>query len=344
MSAVLLLPVLALAGCRGLGSDSRPTVAITQVPPADAGGPQKIDFIAGRVTGAGQDDRVVLYARSSMWWIQPFSNQPFTTIQPDSTWKSATHLGTEYAAMLVAPNYLPNPKVASLPPVGDGVLAVTTAAGAPGEQPAITKVLRFSGYDWAVRAADSSRGGEPNSYSPDNAWVDKQGYLHLRMTLLNGKWTCAEVNLARSLGYGTYSFVVQDTAHFNPFAVLGLFTWDDMRSDGFRNEMDFQLSRWGIPDGKNAQYVMQPFYVPQNVSRFTVPAGAVMYTLRWAPGSASFSAVHGAETISQHTFTASVPTPDSETIHIGLYDYHHNLRSGTAKPTEVVIEKFQYLP
>jgi|SRR5271166_2446325 len=70
---------------------------------------------------------------------------------------------------------------------------------------------------------------EPNEYDPANAWTDEKGYLHLRMAQRNGHWTCAEVSLNRSLGYGTYRFVVQDTAHLRPSAVLGLFTWGDIR-------------------------------------------------------------------------------------------------------------------
>ena len=33
------------------------------------------------------------------------------------------------------------------------------------------------------------------------------------------------------------------------------------------------MSRWGLAASKNAQYVVQPFYVPENISRFMAPAG-----------------------------------------------------------------------
>ncbi|MGH9846572.1 MAG: sensor histidine kinase, partial [Blastocatellia bacterium] len=72
---------------------------------------------------------VVLYARSGAWYVQPFTDQPFTKIQPDSTWKNSTHLGTEYAALLVEPGYHPEARLDVLPTRGGGVVAVAAVKG-----------------------------------------------------------------------------------------------------------------------------------------------------------------------------------------------------------------------
>ena len=58
--------------------------------------------IAGRVKGARKGQRIVLFARSGMWWVQPLAADPFTKIQPDSRWRSTTHPGSAYAALLVS--------------------------------------------------------------------------------------------------------------------------------------------------------------------------------------------------------------------------------------------------
>ena len=63
-----------------------------------------------------------------------------------------------------------------------------------------------------------------NSFDPANAWTDENGALHLRVTKNQDGWSCAEVRLTRSLGYGTYLFVVRDISHLEPSAVLTLFT------------------------------------------------------------------------------------------------------------------------
>jgi len=173
--------------------------------------------------------------------------------------------------------------------------------------------------------------------------------LHLRMEERNGVWSCAEVSLTRSLGYGSYTFVVQDIGHLGPSAVLGLYTADDFRTDNVRSELDVELSRWGNPQGKNAQFVVQPFYIPENISRFMAPPGVLTHAFRWDPGRASFKTVHGSAAgpgtvpVSDHVFTSSIPTPADEKVHIDLYDYHHS-KTSLQQPAEVVIEKFEYLP
>jgi hypothetical protein len=118
-----------LAGCNWRSVPPKPTVQITQAPAADPGGPVQLDFIEGRASGAKPGQQIVLYARSDIWWIQPFANQPFTKIQPDSTWRNSTHLGTDYAAILVEPSFHPATKVATLPAVGNGVVAIATSTG-----------------------------------------------------------------------------------------------------------------------------------------------------------------------------------------------------------------------
>ncbi|MGC1421125.1 MAG: glycoside hydrolase family 16 protein [Terracidiphilus sp.] len=347
-AASVLVAVIVLTGCHLPVGSARPSIEVTKIPVSSIGGPDQMDEIAGRAPNALPSQQIVLYAHSGAWWIQPFANQPYTRIQPDSTWKNFTHMGTEYAVLLVDPGYNPALKITALPSEGNGVVAIAVVNGKAGV-PAAAKVIRFSGYDWNVRAAESDHGGEPNAYDPADAWTDAKGYLHLRMQQRGGHWTCAEVSLNRSLGYGTYRFVVQDSAHLGPSAVLGFFTWDDARLEGFHNEFDIELSRWGDAKSRNAQYVVQPFYTPENFYRFTTPAGPVTYQVQWRRGAISFETFAGtsidpkAKPISQHQFTSGLPTPASETMHMDLYDFHH-AENPSQVPAEVVIEKFAFSP
>ena len=344
---LLALAVILLAGCKAKHVPGQPALEITQVPVASLGGPEQMDAIEGRVINARPGEQVVLYAHSGVWWVQPLANQPYTKIQSDSTWRNLTHLGTEYAALLVESEYRPAAKLANLPAEGNGVAAITIAQGKAGAPVAAS--LHFSGYDWTARGTISDHGGDPNEYNPTNVWTDDKGYLHLRMAQRDGHWTCAEVSLNRSLGYGTYKFVVEDSTHLRPSAVLGMFTWDDIRSTNFRNELDIELSRWGDPNSKNAQYIVQPFFAADNLSRFTVPPGVLTYIFRWAPGKVSFktirssSAGSGGKPISEHVFTSGVPAPANEKVHIDLYDFHHSA-SSSQEPAEAVIEKFDFVP
>ena len=128
IGVVCLLTVL-ISGCAV--SSNVPSIEITHMPPADKGGGRELDEIRGNVRGASGREQVVLYARSGAWYVQPFADRPFTQIGPDSNWHNSTHLGTEYAALLVEPGYVPTPIILTLPAPGAGVVAVAIVEGRP---------------------------------------------------------------------------------------------------------------------------------------------------------------------------------------------------------------------
>jgi hypothetical protein len=128
---LLALSALVLIGCRETHNNAGPYIEFSRVPPADAGGPDKLDVIEGRVIGDHANLQIVLFARSGDWYVQPFTDEALTQIQVDSKWKSPTHLGTEYAALLVEPEYQPPPVIASLPGTGGGIVAVASVKGVP---------------------------------------------------------------------------------------------------------------------------------------------------------------------------------------------------------------------
>jgi hypothetical protein len=273
---------VAAGGCRNPAP--QPSITFTRIPPADKGGPDSVDVVEGRVTGARPGQQIVLFARSTVWWAQPGPNRPYTAIRADSTWSSSTHLGTEYAALLVEPGYHPPPMVDALPKEGGAVIRVAVVPGNPSTRSA-SHMLEFSGYEWTIRAAPSDRGG-PNAYDPANATTDPAGALHLRIAGAPGKWTCAELSLTRSLGYGSYEFVVDDVSNLDPAAVLTMFTWDGPAADQNHRELDIEISRWGESVSNNARYVVQPFYIAPNVASFAAPAGVLTHHIRWEPGRA----------------------------------------------------------
>jgi hypothetical protein len=349
MRASLRLPIviaceLLLTGCQRFTSQREPTIIFTKIPPAGEGNPQVLDEIEGRVTDAAPGQRIVLYARSGMWWVQPLATDPFTPIQPNSRWKNKTHPGTAYAALLVDPRFRPPLTANALPAKGGPVLAVSTVAGTSTTAP--LKKLQFSGYFWEVREAANDPGGTRNLYNRENAWTDRDGLLHLRLTRVQNRWMSAEVKLTRSLGYGTYRFVIQDVSHIESAVVLALFTWDDY---GPSREMDIEISRWGEPEDKNAQFVIQPYVVPANTVRFEAPRGTLTYWMRWAPGSATFQVSRGtspnpqSKPLFEHVFTSGIPAPGDERIRMNLYVYDNN-RHPLEHENEVVIERFEFFP
>lgn len=324
-----------------------PAIEFTVVPEAAPGGAARMEAIAGIAKGAKPGQRIVLFAKSGTWWVQPFSTKPFTEIRDDYTWKSSTHMGTEYAALLVDTTYTPPKTTDILPRHGNGVIAVATVNGKASDasRNIVPKKIHFSGYEWEVRQLPSDSGGVMHANSGANAWTDDKGSLHLRIAREGEVWTCAEVNLLRSLGYGTYSFVVRDLPRLEPGTVFGMFTWDDQEAGQNHREIDIELSQWGDPEVKNAQFVIQPYYVPANSFRFVAPFAPSTHSFRWEPGRVAFRSVQHAPSriVAEHVFTSGVPAPGGESVHINLYIYG-KARAPQRNGVEVVIEKFEFLP
>ena len=123
--------LLLLGGWAALSAGPPPDIAIKTIPPAGKGGETATEQIAGIVTGTYPEGaRVVIYAfAADVWWVQPTVAEPYTQIGKDRKWSADTHLGQNYAAVLVSWRYTAQPKLASLPAVGNDVLAVTRVKG-----------------------------------------------------------------------------------------------------------------------------------------------------------------------------------------------------------------------
>jgi hypothetical protein len=348
---LLLAACLLSAACHTKSSTSTPAITFEKVPIAHLGGPDVLDTISGRATDVQAGQQIVLYAKSrELWWIQPFSEHPYTKVQADSRWSNQIHLGTEYAALLINRGYKPPGTTENLPVLGGGVAAMAITPGRGKEsEPDPIKTLHFGGYDWTVHNGGAFRGGHYVSFVSENAWTDDKGALHLRINRGTPDWGCAEVKLTRSLGYGTYRFRVRDISQVEPSAVVSLFTWDGVGTEESRHELDIELARWGFPDNDNAQYVVQPYYIPANIVRFRVPTGALVHSIQWKPGQAVFTTAAESgnpakqRVIHEHVFTAGVPVAGGDAARINFYVFVKG-QTPLKNDAEIVIDKFEYLP
>ena len=351
---VLILGTLGLnfagQGCHSQKSSVGPSIEFTHIPAAAQGGRERVDTISGRVRKARPKQQIVIYAHSGQWWVQPWPDHPFIPIKADSTWSTETHLGFEYAALLVEPDYHPLPTTDVPPTQGGSVALVTIVKGVGTPQLAPTGSLKFSGYDWSVRMIASDKGGTSNLYDPENAWTDASGALHMHIKKKSGSWSCAEIFLNRGLGYGTYSVTVRDTSHLEPAAAFSMFTFDESASEQHFREMDVEVHGRGDAANKNdAQYAIQPFYSPGNLFPFVAPSGTLTYVLRWEPGRATFKTFRGrssgaeAQLVSEHEFTLAISGSGQAKLRLIFFVVASD-KNPMQKPSEVVVEKFEYLP
>jgi len=114
------LPVFA----RDKIATTTPTLIFTEVPKEGEGSASQGN-ISGRVANVAHPEqyKVVVYAHTDKWYVQPEAASPHTEIQPDGTWSSWTHLGYRYAALAVRSSFQPAATLRNLPAIGGDVLA-----------------------------------------------------------------------------------------------------------------------------------------------------------------------------------------------------------------------------
>ena len=125
-----------------------------------------------------------------------------------------------------------------------------------------------------------------------------------------------------------------------------MFVWDEAETTPTHREMDIEVSRWGKDDNKNAQFVVQPFYMSENTARFVAPGGPMRFSFRWEPGRVAFRAQRGtkAKVVSEHVFASGVPSAGGEAVHLNFSITGGVSRDRQPSEAEVVIDRFEYLP
>ncbi len=212
---------------------------------------------------------------------------------------------------------------------------------------ATVRTIAFSGRDWWVKdGAGSKVGPGPNlfSASASNVWVDSAGRLHLRLRRTSAGWTCAEVVLFESLGFGSYRWVIDSpVSDFDPQIVLGLFTWNGSDPAYHNREIDVEFSRWGDSRAPtNAEFTVQPSSTAGNVSRFAVPSGLgrTVHEFRWQDASIAATSLNGTQTLASHTFTDGIPQAGGENVRMNLWLFRGR---SPKQGAEVVVNHFEFV-
>jgi hypothetical protein len=328
-----------------------PPIEITSIP--TYGSAENLRGHASTVDPAAYHVAAYLFLEGLGWYVKPTFAAPCTSIAPngdfevDVTTGGVDNLAHRYAVFLL--------------PVGDACPAVGGAPFLPDELLGRASDLvernpftvQFSGYTWVQRNSPYPGGPGSNCFSPDHAFVDGQGQLHLTLATSS----CGgEVWLARSLGYGEYRIhTIGRVDELDPQAVLGMFTWDP-DSQPNQRELDVELSRWGVAgDPLNAQFVLQPFDQSGHRDRFPVTltdgASELTFLMRWEPGVVTFSAHHGhhfgvppqASLIHEKVFTSGVPEPGRERFRFNLWRFCGSSCS-LSQDQEAVVTYFGFVP
>lgn len=218
------------------------------------------------------------------------------------------------------------------------------------------KTFSFSNLLWHVR--DGFGGPGPNNWSSNNAFVDANGFLHLKITRVNNKWYCPEIYTDKRLGFGKYYFyTIGVLNNLDQNIIFGLFhyTTPDIGPDG-TNEIDIEFSRWGDPNFPPGGYTVWPAvtgFKPSNLTfNFTQSGTYTTHGYTWHNDNILFQSGHGhypnyplpikSWRFAPANFTKLIPQHPMP-MHINLW-----LLQGkppvNGQELELVIKKFCYVP
>ena len=211
------------------------------------------------------------------------------------------------------------------------------------------RIIRFSGFDWNVISSGEVRAGPGPNYfsdSEDNVRVDEQGRLHLKITLLDGRWYCSGIETVKSYGHDRYVFYVSSRPDsLDKQVVWGLYTY----SNDYE-EIDIEFSRWGIDNNQEAQYVVQP-NKPGNKVRFrmNLEGSYTTHIIDWKRKRIGFASYHGhrlrpgreTDVIARWSYEGKdIPPDNDERLKINLWLFR-GIPPSDNREAEVVINRVE---
>jgi hypothetical protein len=263
-----------------------------------------------------------------------------------------------------APTYIPDPPspVYCFPPEGSRV-----------------SFNMWNGYSVEVKESSSLCGPGSNYFSSQS--ISTAGNeLTLKYQKVNGRWESSEVRVTQPgetfFDYGTFKFHVKSVDIIDESGVsisnvlpidmvLGLFTWDATErydvNENYNHEVDVEISRWGVSDYTDVQFLMQPPGSPQ-LYRFhsgtnqDFSQSNQWYSFEWLPGKISWQSSAGGGQSHTYTTEAAVLSgrrdyiqclPAEVEIRMNLWNFlGANVPDGMSdgQRIEVVIDDFTYEP
>jgi len=128
-------------------------------------------------------------------------------------------------------------------------IAVLAALAAPSHG----QTIDWQGYTWNVNQGDKIGQGLVRG-DASTVSIDAEGYLHLKLSNLEGKWAGAELATVKNLGFGHFYWVFSGPlTAMEPQDVLAGFTYGPQNHIGIdgQNEIDVEFSKWNASTNAN---------------------------------------------------------------------------------------------
>ncbi|XP_025016887.1 uncharacterized protein LOC112538996 [Tetranychus urticae] len=212
-----------------------------------------------------------------------------------------------------------------------------------------SSTIYWSGYSWRIK--EGYRRPGPNYFTNDSVSLTNGTLSMMIKPLPDGNWSSAEIYTVRSLGYGTYQWVIStETGNLPAQVTLGMFTWEDWAKEVHNREIDIEFAKWGKPsDPTNAQFTIQPHRVKGNIKRLTVfpSSGQTRAEFTWSPCGVTFRLIKQGICFGQHlnhTDTKYRMSNGKEKVHINLWLWAGKPPDTNGKPVIVNFKSFNFIP
>jgi len=166
--------------------------------------------------------------------------------------------------------------------------------------------ISWGGFQWAARSGQGGPG--PNTWSPNNVFVDASGNMHFQINNSSGTWSSAELDMTNpaTMGFGTYQFqMLSEADTLDPNTVFGFFLYPPASvGPGGTNEIDVEWSRWGNINAFNGNFTVWPAVtgITRSWTGFFLDS-AVQSTHRfiWTPQTVTFQSMDGLRNVGDTT-------------------------------------------
>ncbi len=310
-----------------------------------------IDDLTG-LSGSGRYVRVYMTVRGSVYGYSLWSFEVYGT-------GGATATNTAVGPTATRTNTPVGPTATRTnTPVAPTATRTSTPA-----VPTATSVSTGDGSTWMGHNWNITSGGMAGVApgSPNNIFVDGNGYLHMKITNNGGSWTAAEMFTQDKLGFGTYQWQIEgNVSNMDKVTVLGLFPYGPVAGIGGdgEDEIDIEFSKWNNTCGCNADFTFWPATGHGNL-------GPAEDLFTFSPSGSTITArfVWRSNSIVGYVMNGLVPVGDAPTNVLRTFNFAPsdftsripqvalplgmNFWAFQALPTsnqEIILRNFQYVP
>lgn len=207
--------------------------------------------------------------------------------------------------------------------------------------------INWSGYEWHVKESTDYTGPGPNLFSAETIRQDSErDFLSIKTVRRDNDWYCGEIYSLDLFSHGSFTLTFSFDAPLDNQAVFGFFLYNDELPPLY-NEIDFEISRWAVPEGPEFHFSIQPYNKKGNSQSFSIDQHSGFYkmSIHWDSESITFVLCDEKDRILQSMKYRGkdLPVIAESRIHINFWLFRGDSPAGDGT-LSVELRDFEYNP